>query len=443
MAEMFGKQEGCSPRPRRLDAPVRRGHAASTAATRSSAAGCRSRWASRWPTRCSTATRVTACFFGDGAVAEGAFHESLNLAALWQLPVLFCCENNLYAMGTALERAQSQTDLRRKAARYRRAGAAGRRDGRRRACTTRPRDGAEHVRTGAARTSSSSAPTGSGRTRCSTRSSIGTRAEVEEWSKRDPIARFTERASRDGMLSRRRASRRSRPRVDAEVAAAVAFAEAGTWEPVEDLERDVLHGRAGGAADEASTYREAVREAMREALRGDPRVFLMGEDVGRYGGTYAASQGPARGVRPGQRVRDTPLSELGFVGAGIGAALGGHAPDRRGHDGQLQPAGAGPDRQQRRDAAAHVGRAVRACRWSIRMATGAGRQLAAQHSHSLEGWYAHIPGIKVLAPGDASRTPAACCGPALADPDPVLIFEHVQLYNTEDDISTPPAPVDI
>ena len=99
---------GLQPRPRRLDAHLRRGDAASTAATRSSAAGCRSPSASRSPTRCSGAPRVTACFFGEGAVAEGEFHESLNLAALWSLPVLFCCENNLYAMGTALARSESR-----------------------------------------------------------------------------------------------------------------------------------------------------------------------------------------------------------------------------------------------------------------------------------------------------------------------------------------------
>ena len=107
MAEMYGKAKGCSARARRLDAPVRRARAASTAATRSSAAACRSPSASRSPTRCRAGTRVTACFFGEGAVAEGEFHESLNLAALWKLPVLFLCENNLYAMGTALARSES------------------------------------------------------------------------------------------------------------------------------------------------------------------------------------------------------------------------------------------------------------------------------------------------------------------------------------------------
>ena len=110
------------------------------------------------------------------------------------------------------------------------------------------------------------------------------------------------------------------------------------------------------------SYREAMREALREALLADPRVFLMGEDVGSYGGTYAVSKGLLDEFGP-ERIRDTPLSELGFVGAGIGAALGGMRPDRRSDDGQLQPAGARPDRQHRGGAAPHVGRPVLACRW--------------------------------------------------------------------------------
>jgi pyruvate dehydrogenase E1 component alpha subunit len=108
MAEMYGKQEGCS-RGRGGSMHIFDARRASTAATRSSAAACRSRSALRWPTSSPAGAAVTACFFGEGAAAEGEFHESLNLAALWKLPVLFLCENNRYAMGTALERSESQT----------------------------------------------------------------------------------------------------------------------------------------------------------------------------------------------------------------------------------------------------------------------------------------------------------------------------------------------
>ncbi len=179
------------------------------------------------------------------------------------------------------------------------------------------------------------------------------------------------------------------------------------------------------------SYREALRQAMREALMADPRVFLMGEDVGKYGGTYAVSKGFMEEFGP-ERIRDTPLSELGFVGAGIGAALGGMRPiveimtinfSLLALDQIVNTAAT----------LRHMSGGQFNVPIVIRMATGAGRQLAAQHSHSLEGWYAHIPGIKVLAPATVADA-YGMLAPALADPDPVIIFEHAQLYNIEADI---------
>jgi pyruvate dehydrogenase E1 component beta subunit len=179
------------------------------------------------------------------------------------------------------------------------------------------------------------------------------------------------------------------------------------------------------------TYRSAVHDALRDALRDDPRVVLMGEDVGRYGGTYAASKGLLDEFGP-QRVRDTPLSELGFVGIGIGAALGGLRPivevmtvnfSLLALDQVVNTAAA----------LRHMSGGQFSVPLVIRMATGAGRQLAAQHSHSLEPWYAHIPGIKVVAPATVTDG-YGMLSSALADPDPVVIFEHVQLYNSSADI---------
>ncbi|PSS57911.1 alpha-ketoacid dehydrogenase subunit beta [Pseudomonas sp. BBP2017] len=178
------------------------------------------------------------------------------------------------------------------------------------------------------------------------------------------------------------------------------------------------------------TYREALREAMREALQRDPRVFLMGEDVGRYGGSYAVSLGLLEAFGP-ERIRDAPLSELGFVGAGIGAALGGMRPvveimtvnfSLLALDPLINTAAA----------LRHMSGGQFSVPLVVRMATGAGRQLAAQHSHSLEGWYAHIPGLKILAPATVEDA-RGMLWPALQDPDPVLIFEHAQLYNLEGD----------
>lgn len=179
------------------------------------------------------------------------------------------------------------------------------------------------------------------------------------------------------------------------------------------------------------TYREAVRSALREAMQNDSRVFLMGEDVGRYGGSYACSHGLLEEFGE-ERIRDTPLSESAFVGAGIGAALGGMRPvvevmtvnfsllalDQIVNNAALPR---------------HMSGGQVSVPLVVRMATGGGRQLAAQHSHSLENWYAHIPGIKVLSP--ATVTDARfMLGAALDDPDPVFIFEHALLYPTEGEI---------
>lgn len=189
-----------------------------------------------------------------------------------------------------------------------------------------------------------------------------------------------------------------------------------------------------------TTYREAVRAAIREALARDERAFLMGEDVGRYGGCYAVSKGLLAEFGP-ERIRDTPLSESAFVGAGIGAALGGMRPIIEVMTVNFSLLALD---QIVNNAATirHMSGGQFAVPVVIRMATGAGRQLAAQHSHSLEGWYAHVPGLKVVAPGtieDARGMLAA----ALADPNPVIIFEHVMLYAMTGTLPEKPEPVSL
>lgn len=188
------------------------------------------------------------------------------------------------------------------------------------------------------------------------------------------------------------------------------------------------------------TYREAVRAGLREALQSDPRVFLMGEDVGKYGGTYACSKGFLEEFGP-ERIRDTPLSESTFVGAGIGAALGGMKPIVEVMTVNFSLLAL----DQIVNNAATI-RHMSGGQFSIplvmRMATGAGRQVAAQHSHSLEGWYAHIPGIKVLTPATVTDAKGMLLT-ALKEPDPVFIFEHAYLYPTEGELDESTLPVDI
>jgi pyruvate dehydrogenase E1 component beta subunit len=181
------------------------------------------------------------------------------------------------------------------------------------------------------------------------------------------------------------------------------------------------------------TYREALRLGLREALARDERVFLMGEDVGKYGGTYAVSKGLLEEFGP-ERVRDTPLSELAFVGAGVGAALGGLRPivevmtvnfsllslDQVVNNAALLR---------------HMSGGQVSVPLVIRTCSGAGRQLAAQHSHSFEAWYAHVPGIKVLAAATLDDA-HGMLGAALAQPDPVVLFEYPALFEMKGELGT-------
>ena len=188
------------------------------------------------------------------------------------------------------------------------------------------------------------------------------------------------------------------------------------------------------------SYREACRLAVRDALAADPRCFVMGEDVGRYGGCYAVTKGLLEEFGP-ERVLDTPLAENGFTGIGVGAAIAGLRPIVEIMTCNFSLLALD---QIMNNAAtlSHMTGGQFAVPLVIRMATGGGRQLAAQHSHSLEGWYAHIPGLRVLAPAtvrDARHMLAA----ALADPNPVLIFEHIVLYNAEGELDPAVTAVDI
>jgi pyruvate dehydrogenase E1 component beta subunit len=188
------------------------------------------------------------------------------------------------------------------------------------------------------------------------------------------------------------------------------------------------------------TYREAVRAALRKALREDPLVFLMGEDVGRYGGAFAVSHGLLEEFGP-ERVRDTPLSESTFVGAGIGAALGGMRPIVEIMTVNFSLLALD---QIVNNAATlrHMSGGQLNVPLVVRMATGGGRQLAAQHSHTFEGWYAHVPGIRVLTPATLPDAYGMLLS-ALRQPDPVFIFEHATLYPLEGELEETAPPLDI
>ena len=188
------------------------------------------------------------------------------------------------------------------------------------------------------------------------------------------------------------------------------------------------------------TYREALRSAIREAMRSDPRIFVMGEDVGRYGGAFAVTRGLLDEFGP-ERIRDTPLSESTFVGAGIGAALNGMRPIVEVMT--INFSMLAMDQILNNAAALHY---MSGGQFSIpmvvRMASGGGRQLGAQHSHSLEGWYAHVPGITVLTPATAADARGMLLG-AVLEPGPVFIFEHATLYPMEGEVDEDSGPTEI
>jgi pyruvate dehydrogenase E1 component beta subunit len=188
------------------------------------------------------------------------------------------------------------------------------------------------------------------------------------------------------------------------------------------------------------TYREACKQAIRQCLQEEARAFMMGEDIGDYGGCYAVSKGLLSEFGP-ERIRDTPLAESGFVGAGVGAAMGGMRPIVEimtcnfallALDQLINNAAT-----LRHMSGGKVGVPL-----VVRMATGGGRQLAAQHSHSFEGWFAHVPGLRILVPAtvtDARHMLRA----ALREADPVLLFEHVFLYTMEGELDDTVKAVDI
>jgi pyruvate dehydrogenase E1 component beta subunit len=188
------------------------------------------------------------------------------------------------------------------------------------------------------------------------------------------------------------------------------------------------------------TYREAIRSALRDAMARDPRVFLMGEDVGRYGGAFAVSHGLLEQFGP-ERIRDTPLMESTFLGAGIGAALNGMRPiveimtinfSLLSMDQVLNNAAT----------LRYMSGGQLSVPLVVRMSTGGGRQMAAQHSHSLENWYASIPGITVLAPATVADGRGMLLA-ALEQPDPVFIMEHATLYPLEGDVDETGGACDI
>jgi 2-oxoisovalerate dehydrogenase E1 component len=384
--------------------------------------------------------RVVVCFFGDGASNTGNFHESLNMASLWDLPVVFVVENNLYAMSVPWNKASKMPDVATRAAAY---GIPG-----------EVVDGMDAlVVRGSVLKAVERARRGEGPTvvECKTYRWYGhshsdprayrTREEEAQWKLRDPITVLKEDLQSVRMLSDEEFEALD-ALVDQKLENAMDFSEASPEPNADEVDTDVYAPMKTTAADvEAErklreqvrtdanmrqiSYAQALVEAQREEMLRDERVFIMGEDVGLYGGAYGATRGLSEEFGD-WRVLDTPISEATIGGAAVGAAMAGMRPISEIMYVDFTPLAM--------DQIANQGAKNRymfggktSVPMVVRTEGGAGRAIAAHHSQSLESLWTHFPGIYVVMPS----TPYDAKGllkAAIRDDNPVMFIEHKMLY---------------
>ena len=376
--------------------------------------------------------QVVQCYFGDGAVPEGEFHEAMNLAALWKLPVIFICENNRYAMGTAIHRALARTEIWRFAEHYGMHAEAvdgmdvlAVRDVVARAVERARRDKAPaliEARTYRFRGHSMRDPAGA---------VYRTREEVERERQRDPIALFTDRCVREGVLDRGRHGRHENGRSTTSWTRRWPSPKARRSRPRSGCSPTCT--RTSGMA--VMTYREALNLALREEMRRDPRVFVMGEEVGLYDGAYKVTQGLLKEFGE-QRIVDTPIAESGFTGIGVGAAMLGLRPVVEMMTFNFSILAL----DQIVNSAAkmlYMSGGQYNIPLVVRGPGGPAAQLAAQHSQSMETYFYHVPGLKVVRPS----TPADAKGllkSAIRDDNPVIFIEAETLYAVKGEVPEDP-----
>lgn len=388
--------------------------------------------------------RVVLCFFGDGASNTGNFHESINLAALWNLPVVYIVENNLYGMSVPIEKAAAKLDIADRACAY-----------------GIPGDVVDGMDVLAVREAVKKAVEcarrgeGPSLIECKTYRWYGhsrsdprkyrTKEEEAEWKARDPITTFAARLVEAGVVTEAEIDALG-GEVEREIEEAVEFAFNSPTPPVEELElyvyapfkwteADVARERElrercrrGGPGTHKIRFWQAIQEALREEMRRDPNVFLMGEDIGLYGGAYGATRGLFEEFGP-ERVRDTPISEAAIGGSAVGAAMCGLRPVAEIMYVDFTPLAM--------DQIANQGAKNRymfggktTVPMVIRTEGGAGRCIAAHHSQSLEALWVHFPGIYVVMPSTAYDAKGLLKA-AIRDDNPVMFIEHKMLYGVE------------
>ncbi len=384
--------------------------------------------------------RVVVCFFGDGASNEGTFHEALNMASLWNLPVIFVAENNMYGMSVPWAKASKRQNIAERASAYDIPGEVV--------------DGMDVLSVrGAVVRAAERARRGEGPTLIEAKTyryyghshsdprAYRTREEEAHWRDRDPI-----KIQKANMVSVKMLEEGEfealQQAVEAKLEGAMAYSEASTEPDPKELATDVFAPSKFTSADYENDrrlrqairngevkrvipYSQALVEAQREEMLRDPHVFLFGEDIGLYGGAYGATRGLFQEFGEA-RVIDTPISEATIGGAAVGAAMAGMRPVAEIMYVDFTPLAM--------DQIANQGAKNRymfggdtTVPMVIRSEGGAGRGIAAHHSQSLESLWTHFPGIYVVMPA----TPYDAKGllkAAIRDDNPVMFIEHKMLY---------------
>ena len=382
--------------------------------------------------------RVAVAFFGDGASNQGVFHESLNLASVWKLPVVFVCENNQYALSTSYRDTTSVDQVAERAPAY---GIPGR--------TIDGNDVVEvyeAVREAVERARAGEGPSlieamtyrwGGHSMRANIRDPRS-EDEYASWMERDPVQRV-ERELKEVEIADEAGIETIGAGVVSELDEAVEFGRAA-GQPAAEVLRTAVYapheafeepGHASGNGRSLS-FVEALNEAMHQEMESDPRVIVMGEDVGATGGIFGATKGLFDKYGR-DRVRDTPISEAGFVGCGIGAAIAGLRPVVEIQIFDFVALTMDMLVNQAAKFRFMLG-GKNTVPVVIRGPQGGGIRLAAQHSQSLEAWFTHVPGLVVVAPASPYEAKGLLTA-AIRDSNPVIFLEAKLQY------LEPPGPV--
>ena len=373
--------------------------------------------------------QVVVAFFGDGGANQGLFYETLNLATVWKLPMIFLCENNQYALNTFFGKTTAVQRISQRAAAFGIPGS-----------TIDGNDVTEvyeAVGTAVARARAGEGPTliealtwrwG----QHSMRANLiepRSREDMESWMDRDPLKALVARIENGGQVLRAQVEQVSR-RIDDELDEAVSFGKQGP-EPAMEVAHaavcapHVAHSEPASRGTREISFVEALNEAMHDEMQRDPSVFVMGEDVALTGGIFQTTKGLLDRFGP-ERVRDTPITEASFCGMGVGAAIAGMRPivevqifDFVTFMMDMIVNQAAKFRYM--NGGRHTVPIV------IRGPQGGGIRLAAQHSQSLEAWFAHVPGLVVIAPSTAYDAKGLLTA-AIRDDNPVMFLEHKMLY---------------